>query len=292
MGDIGFIGLGIMGVAMCGRLIKAGFTVRAYDVDPGKTGAMADRGAVRSLSLEDIARNCSTIILMVPASEHVESVVMELMPCLTRGSLIIDMSTISPDVSMRLADKVRAHGSAMMDAPVVKSRAAAEAGELGILVGCDEALFERALPVLRCLGKEIIRLGPNGSGLAMKLCHNMLVAGIQHAVNEMLILAERCGLDFDLAHRAVSAGGGQNLFLDSKAEILKKRDFLPRFPFEHMHKDLGLAKVFAESRGLSLKGAGLCLGVFSRGMEEGYARKDYAAALEVMERLADAHLND
>lgn len=292
MGDIGFIGLGIMGGAMCGRLLSAGYTVRAFDVDPAKSRAMTDKGAVQSPSPEDIARNCSTIILMVPASEHVESVVMELLPFLSQGSLIIDMSTISPVVSIRLADKVRARGSAMIDAPVVKSRAAAEVGELGILAGCDEALFERALPVLRCLGKEIIRMGPNGSGLAMKLCHNMLVAGIQHAVNEMLILAERCGLDFDLAHRAVSAGGGQNLFLDSKAGMLKKRDFSPRFPFEHMHKDLRLAKEFAAARGLSLEGAGLCLEVFAQGMEKGYARKDYAAALEVMERLADAHLND
>ncbi len=285
METLGFIGLGIMGEALCSRLIAAGYTLMAYDIDPEKSAAAAARGSMEAGSIAEIARSCRTIFLMVPASEHVKCVIRELLPALAEDSFIIDMSTISPEVSIRLADEVRRRGSFMIDAPVVKSRAAAEAGELGILVGGDSPCYERALPFLRHLGKEIIRMGPNGSGLAMKLCHNMLVAEIQQGVNEMLLLAEKCGLEFDDVVRAVRAGGGQNLFLDSKAEFLRKRDFTPRFPFEHMQKDLGLARELAESKGLALEGARSAQAVFERGMKEGYARKDYAAAIEVAERM-------
>jgi len=286
MSTIGFIGLGIMGEAMCGRLIESGYQLLVHDRSGERMELVASPGARSVSSPEMIADECRLIMIMVPASKDVESVVNALLPRLAEGSLVIDLSTIDPAVSVALAGKVRERGSRMIDAPVVKSRAAAEAGELGILVGGDGESLERARPILACLGREILHMGPNGSGLAMKLCHNMLVAGIQYAVNEMMILAGKSGLDFDLVLRAIKAGGAQNLFLDSKAEFLRKRDFTARFPFEHMRKDLHLADMYARSLGLTLEGSGLCRKIFDRGMVDGYGRKDYAAAIEVMEKMA------
>ena len=276
-----------MGESMCERVITAGgHQPVVYDTQPGAVAKLVARGAKGAASAAEVGRQSTHIILMVPNSEHVTAVVEELLPVLAPGTVVIDMSTIAPAVSIGLAQKVAQTGSVMLDAPVVKSKPAAISGDLGILVGGDAGTFEAVLPLLRCMGKNVIRMGGNGAGLAMKLCHNMLVANIQNGVHEMLTLAEACGLAFDDTVKAISYGGGQNFYLDSKAATLQARDFAPKFPFRHMQKDLTLAGSLVASHGLELGGLAVAQRVYEQGTALGLGGEDFSAALKVVAQMA------
>ncbi|HMF34568.1 MAG TPA: NAD(P)-dependent oxidoreductase [Candidatus Lokiarchaeia archaeon] len=288
---VGFIGLGIMGESMSERIVNAGYEVWVYDLNSAQVDKLVAIGAQPAGSIMEVAEHADQIIIMVPNSEHVQDVVHQLLPALREGTIIIDMSTISPEVSRILAQEVAAAGNVMVDAPVVKSKAAAISGDLGILVGADDpAIVEEITPLLANMGKNIIRMGSNGSGLVMKLCHNALVAEIQNGVNEMLVLAGKAGIDFDSFVKAVSYGGGQNLYLDSKAETIKARDFTPKFPFEHMAKDLNLASDLAKEFGLSLPGVEQCLKIYAAGLEDGLHREDHSASFKIVEKISSGEL--
>ena len=200
---IGFIGLGIMGEAMCGNIIrKHDDQVYLYDVEETKAAALAEAAAKDGLTnaivakdSRELAKNADVIISMVPKSEHSRSVYTGILPELKEGKICIDMSTIDPSVSVEIAEMVKKTGADFADAPVVKSRPAAEAGKLGIYVGCEEKLFDRILPVLSYMGENVIRMGENGKGLVMKICHNALVSQIQNGVNETSTLAAAAGID-------------------------------------------------------------------------------------------------
>ncbi len=283
---VGFIGLGIMGESMSERVIKAGNETYIYDINRAQVDKIAKAGGKPCASISELTKQASHIIIMVPNSEHVRDVIGQIIPVMQPGKVIIDMSTISPGVSKELAAKVKDKGGIMLDAPVVKSKAAAMSGDLGILVGGDKKTFEGVVPLLQCMGKNIIHMGPNGSGLAMKLCHNMLVGETQNGVNEMLVLANAAGLEMDSVVKAISYGGGQNFYLDSKAASIKARDFTPKFPFEHMHKDMALVADFAKDLGLELGVAKHVQGIYEEGIGEHLNREDFSASIKIVEKNA------
>lgn len=282
---IGFIGLGTMGESMCANILKAGFTVWVYDVKQEQIDKLTKLGAHPVGSLEEIAKQACYIITMVPTSKDVQAVIEGLFPHLREGTTIVEMSTISPVVSVELAQRVKAVGSVMIDAPVVKSKAAAEKGELGILVGGPMEVLDDIRPLLDCMGQEIIHLGNNGNGLVMKLCHNMLVGQIQNAVNETLLLAEEAGLDFDSVVASVRAGGGQNFYLDAKANSIKDQDYSPKFSFQNMHKDIHLATELALTLKLELPGANLVQQIYDHGISS-YGVEDFSATIKTVKERA------
>ena len=189
---IGFIGLGIMGESMCENIVKKhDDTVYCFDFIPAKVELLASKGAVPCKDSVELAEKSDVIISMVPKSEHSMSVYKTILPVLGAGKTCIDMSTIDPSVSVEISKMVKATGAAFMDAPVVKSKPAAIAGKLGIYMGGDEATCEAMRPILAYMGENIIRMGDNGKGLVMKICHNALVTQIQNGVNETLSLAQR-----------------------------------------------------------------------------------------------------
>ncbi|TXT60139.1 MAG: 2-hydroxy-3-oxopropionate reductase [Promethearchaeota archaeon] len=281
---VGFIGLGTMGEPMCRNILKAGHDVWVYDIDTAKIEEIARKqNASRCETLEEIAENANHIIIMVPRSDDVRNVVNGLLPYLRPNTTLIDMSTISPTVSRELAKKVMEKECLMVDAPVVKSQPAAVDGTLGIYVGGDEAHFKHIKPLLETMGEEIIYYGPNGTGLIMKLCHNMLVGEIQNGVNEMLLLAQEANLDFDKIIQGVKAGGGQNFYLDVKADALKNRDFTPAFSFQNMHKDMNLVNNYAKEKGLNLRCAKRVREIYEKGLDE-LASEDFSASIKVVEK--------
>lgn len=289
MSAIGFIGLGIMGESMCENIVKkSGEDVYVYDVDPAKIKQLTSLGAKATASIAEVAQKANIIFIMVPKSEHVKQVVTEITKTIKPKTIIVDMSTISPKVSISLAEAVKAKGGIMLDAPVVKSKPAAIAGQLGIYVGGDKKTYEKIKPLLAYMGSNIIHMGANGTGLIMKLCHNMLVGGIQNSVNEMIVLAEKAGLNFSDVVSAISYGGGQCFYLDAKAASLAKNNFAPAFPFEHMHKDMSLATDYAKELGVSLKGLKNVSQIFKAGMEEGLNREDFSASIKVVRTAATA----
>ena len=280
---VGFVGLGIMGESMCENIVKkSGEEVWVFDINPKAVEKLVKLGAKSAASNKEIAEKCDVIISMVPKSEHVRAVYSEFLKVLTPGKLLIEMSTIDPSTSRELSQQVKEKQCLMIDAPVVKSKPAAIAGELGIYVGGDKEAFERAKDILACMGKNIIYMGKNGSGLVMKICHNMLVSQIQNGVNEMVTLAERSGLNFDNVVTAISYGGGQNFYLDSKKNAIKNQDFTTAFSVANMYKDINIAVSLANELGINLPGAENVQKIYTSAMESGYGKEDFSATIKVV----------
>lgn len=280
---IGFIGLGIMGEPMCENIIKKhDDQVFVFDLEEEKVRRLVSKGAAACGSAREAAEKSQVIISMVPKSEHSRSVYTEILPALDESRICIDMSTIDPGVSVEIAKMVKATGAQFLDAPVVKSKPAAIAGKLGIYVGGDEEAYERIRPILSYMGENIIRMGGNGKGLVMKICHNALVAQIQNGVNETSALAAANGIDIMTFARAVSYGGGQNFYLDSKKEVIAREDYTTAFSVENMSKDINICVELAKECGVAMPGAENAKRVYDAAMAAGYGKEDFSATVKVV----------
>ena len=280
---IGFIGLGIMGEAMCRNIVqKNAEPVYVFDFVKEKVDLLVKEGAVACTSSLEVAEKADMIITMVPKSEHSRAVVTEVLPALNETKIYVDMSTIDPDVSVELSEMVKKTGADFLDAPVVKSRPAAEAGKLGIYVGGSEEGYAKILPVLSYMGENIIRMGENGKGLVMKICHNALVSQIQNGVNETSALAEKNGIDILTYATAISYGGGQNFYLDSKKNAIANEDYTTAFSIANMHKDVHICLNLAKQSGLAMPGEENAARVYDEAMEKGYGGEDFCATVKVV----------
>ncbi len=280
---IGFVGLGIMGAPMCENIIaKHDDTVFVYNRTRAKAEAVAARGAVLCGSAREAAERADVFITMVPASADSRAVYEEILPVLDASKLCIDMSTIAPADSVAIADMVKKTGADFIDAPVVKSRPAAVAGKLGIYVGGSEAAFEKAMPILRYMGENVIRLGGNGKGLVMKICHNALVSQIQNGVNETSALAAAFGIDIGTFAEAISYGGGQNFYLDSKKAAIAAEDYTTAFSIQNMHKDVTICTELAASADVAMPGEENARRVYDEAMAQGLGAEDFCATVKVV----------
>lgn len=280
---IGFIGLGIMGESMCENIIKKhNDTVYVFDIQQEKVEKLVKAGAIGSQSAEELAEKSAVIITMVPKSEHSKSVYLQILPQLNSSKICIDMSTIDPSVSIEIAQMIEQTGARFVDAPVVKSKPAAIAGKLGIYMGGEESLCEQMRPILLYMGEQVIRMGENGSGLVMKICHNALVSQIQNGVNETLMLAEKYGIGVSQFATAISYGGGQNFYLDSKKNILEKKDYTTAFSVENMAKDVNICMNMAEECGVSMPGEANVKTVYKKALEAGFGKEDFSATIKVV----------
>ena len=280
---IGFVGLGIMGAPMCENLLKKlEGPVYIYNRTPAKMEPLAAKGAIPCDSALDVAEKADVFITMVPRSEDSRAVYESILPALGPGKLCIDMSTIDPMVSVELAARVRKTGGEFLDAPVVKSRPAAEAGTLGIYVGGTEEAFQRALPILQCMGSNVVRMGGSGKGLVMKICHNALVSQIQNGVNETASLAAAFGIGIEDFARAISCGGGQNFYLDSKKAAIAAEDYATAFSIRNMHKDLGICLDLAAAANVSMPGEENAKRVYDEAMAAGLGEQDFCATVKIV----------
>ena len=280
---IGFIGLGIMGAPMSENIIKKhNDAVYVYNRSRPKAKAVAAKGGILCESAQELAQKADVIITMVPRSADSKAVYDSILPQLGSGKLCIDMSTIDPAVSREIAVRVKAAGAGFVDAPVVKSRPAAEAGTLGIYVGGSEEDYEKARPILAYMGVNIKRMGDNGAGLVMKICHNALVSQIQNGVNETVLLAQKNGISVSDYAEAISYGGGQNAYLDTKKNVIEAEDFTTAFSVENMAKDVGIALSLAKELGLKLGGEENVQRVYATAIEQGYAKEDFSATVKAV----------
>ncbi|WP_024865107.1 NAD(P)-dependent oxidoreductase [Butyrivibrio sp. FCS014] len=280
---IGFVGLGIMGESMSENIVKKhDDKVYVFDFVKEKVDKLAAIGAVPCESSREVAENVDVFISMVPKSEHSRAVYDEIIPVLKEGKTCIDMSTIDPSVSVEIANKVKATGAEFIDAPVVKSKPAAIAGKLGIYVGGSEEVYEKMRPILLYMGENVIRMGDNGKGLVMKICHNALVSQIQNGVNETMTLAKKNGIDIPLYAQAISYGGAGNWYLDSKKEVLEKEDFTTAFSIENEHKDVHICLNLAKECGFSMPGEENAARVYDKAMEMGIGKEDFSATIKVV----------
>jgi 3-hydroxyisobutyrate dehydrogenase-like beta-hydroxyacid dehydrogenase len=282
---VGFIGLGIMGESMCENIIKkSGKPVFVFDVNSAQVTKLVGLGGKACKDIPELAKKCTLIFIMVPRNEHVRDVISQLLPNIATNTIIVDMSTISPQVSREMAEKVRKAGSIMLDAPVVKSKAAAISGALGILVGGNQDMCEKIKPYLLMMGSEVTYLGKNGNGLALKLIHNMLVGNIQNGVNEALLMVESAGLDFDASIKGIKSGGAQTFYMDSKADSIHKGDFSPKFSVQNMHKDVWLHKELSDELKLDLPGADRVRKVYDETMKDS-ANEDFSSTIKTVRKI-------
>jgi len=280
---IGFIGLGIMGEAMAINVVKKhDDTVYVSDLNEARMKHLEEFGAIAVKDNREIAEKCDVIISMVARTEHAQALYDYLLPAIKPGTTCIDMGTIDPAASRENAAKVRGKGAEFIDAPVVKSRPAAESGTLGIYVGGPEEAYEKMKPILSYMGSNIIRMGDNGAGLVMKICHNTLVAQIQNGVNETVTLAAANGIDIMTYAQAISYGGGQNFYLDSKKAVIAAEDFTAAFSIENEHKDLGLCMKLAEDCNVNMPGAKNAKRVYDEAMKAGLASEDFSATIKIV----------
>lgn len=254
---VGFIGLGIMGSAMASRLLHEGYHLHLWNRTSDKATALIEAGAHWSTSPGELAGLAQFIILMVTNDEAVLEItegVGGVLDSLTPGATLINMSTISPSATMRLADKCSARSIAFIDAPVSGSKPQAESGDLIILAGGKTEDIEAATPLLLTMGTKIVRTGPVGSGTKLKLAVNLLLAHLDLALKESVDFCNTQSIAPELLLEVVeSAPALKNGFLLLKGKKLLEQDWSPQFPLKHMLKDVRLV---LETANASEPGAG------------------------------------
>jgi 2-hydroxy-3-oxopropionate reductase len=238
---IGFIGLGVMGRPMSLQLIRAGFPLYVYDIDPGPVKELERSGAQACASPAELAGKSEVIITMLPDSPQVETVILGpggVLEGARRGSLIIDMSSIAPATAIRVHDAAKEKGVGMLDAPVSGGEPKAKEGTLAIMAGGDPGDFESAREILQCMGASVVLMGGIGSGNVTKLANQILVAIHLSAMAEAMVFAEKAGVDPEKVYRAIRGGLAGSAVLDAKMPLILERNFKPGGPIRMHTKDL------------------------------------------------------
>ncbi len=286
---VGFIGLGIMGMPMACNLIEAGHDLTVYNRTTARSDEIVARGARGVASPAELAGRCDIVITIVSDTPDVESVVLGeggVIDGIRPGSVVIDMSTISPQATRRIAERLRDKGADMLDAPVSGGEQGAIAGTLSIMVGGEVAVFERCRPVLEAMGASVIHVGPAGCGQMVKLTNQILVAGTLNAVAEALVFARKSGVDLDRAIDAVKGGAAGSWQLSNLAPRIVERDFRPGFMIDLMQKDLGLVMAAADEMKVPLPATGLVHQMYYALQTAGEGSSGTQALVKVLERAA------
>lgn len=289
MATVGFVGLGIMGRPMVKNLLKAGHTVVVFGRNKEKLNASVADGAERGISNSDVGARASVVITMLPDGPEVEEVVLGaggILEGAKAGTLIVDMSSINPLVSQKIAAACAAKGVDFIDAPVSGGEPKAVEGTLAIMVGGDEKVFAKAEPILKCMGSSVLLTGPVGAGNTTKLANQIMVACNIAAMGEALTLATRCGLDPEVVFNAVKGGLAGSAVLNAKAPMLIARNFKPGFKIKLHQKDLRNALQTAEANSVALPFTALAQQMMNSLIADGKGELDHSAIATVVEGLS------
>ncbi len=281
--EVAILGLGTMGAGMAANLLKAGFSVRVYNRTAAKARALTATGAHFASTPPEASHGASVIISMLAddaASREVWLGENGALAAATSGATLIESSTVSPAWIAELANLAQEHGVDFLDAPVTGSRMQAEAGQLSFLVGGKDAVLEKAKPVLKAMSKEIIHLGPVGSGAKMKLINNF-VCGVQVAsLAEALVWIERSGLDRDKALTVLKGGAPGSPLLGAISARMASQNYAVNFLLKLMTKDLRYAENEAAHYGVDLQTAEVARSLFENAISKGFGEQDMASVIE------------
>jgi 2-hydroxy-3-oxopropionate reductase len=290
---VGFVGLGIMGKPMAKNLIKAGHQLVIYN-GSGAADELKDEGAEGADTYKAIAEQCGIVITCLPADPQVEEVYRGeegLLAGAGEGSLLIDMSTISPLVTKEIAKEANKKGVRTLDAPISGGEPGAISGDLALMVGGAEEDFERAKPLFEPLGTAT-HVGEAGSGQITKACNQIIVGIVIEAVSEALVLGSKAGVDPAKIIEAVSGGLAGTKVMDQKRDKMLEHDFEPGFRSELHHKDLGIALATAREVGVPLPLASLVDQMLQELKVKDRGRLDHSALLTVIEDAAQYKIGD
>ncbi len=290
MANLGFIGLGIMGKPMAGHLVKAGHKVYVYDINPAPVQELVAKGALGCKSSKEVAENSEIIIIMVPDTPDVEQVLFGpsgVAEGVKKGSIVVDMSSISPLATKEFARKLAALGVEMLDAPVSGGQVGAENATLSIMVGGKVEIFEKVKLIFELMGKNIVHIGGHGDGQTCKVANQIVVALTIEAVSEALVFASKAGADPRKVRQALLGGFAQSRILDLHGERMINRSFNPGFRIQLHKKDLNLALQAARQLGVSLPNTALAQELFNAVAAQEGDQLDHSAMVLALERLAN-----
>lgn len=291
MAKLGFIGLGIMGKPMAGNLLAAGHTVYVYDLNSEPVKELTSKGAVACSSSKEVAQNAELVFIMVPDTPDVEAVLFGkdgVAEGIKSGSIIVDMSSISPVATKEFAKKLDALGVKMLDAPVSGGQVGAEKATLSIMVGGQPEVFAQIKPYFEIMGKNIVHIGDNnGDGQTCKVANQIVVALTIEAIGEALLFASKAGADTAKVRQALLGGFAQSRILELHGERMLERKFDPGFRIQLHQKDLNLALQSARSLGLSLPNTSMAQELFNAIVAHGGGELDHSAMVLALEMLAN-----
>jgi 2-hydroxy-3-oxopropionate reductase len=286
---VGFIGLGIMGKPMARNLMDAGYELTVYNRSPEKAEELGEGGATVATSPKEVAQQSDITITMLPDSPDVRNVVAGeegVLEGIREGALLVDMSTISPVVTEELAAAVREKGASMLDAPVSGGDVGAIEGTLSIMVGGEEADFERAKPLFDAMGKTVTYVGPTGAGQVAKAANQVVVALTIEAVSEALVLGSKGGVTPEKILDVLGGGLAGNKVMEVKREKFLSHTFDPGFRSELHHKDLGIALAAGREYGVVLPVTAIVDQMLLSMRKKGWGGEDHSALLRVIEDLS------
>ena len=289
MSTIGFIGLGIMGRPMAVHLQNAGHQVSGYNKHHDTTGPLVEAGGSKASSIADAVQGADVVAIMVPDSPDVQEVLAGpggVFEGATPGTLVIDFSSIRPDVTAELAQIASERGFRLLDAPVSGGEAGAKNAALSIMVGGAAADFEAAAPVFDAVGKTIVHVGPSGSGQTVKAANQLMVAGHLELLAEAIIFLEAYGVDTEAALRVLGGGLAGSTVIQRKGASMLARDFTPGFRIALHDKDMGIVTAAAREAGVVIPLGAVAAQLVSSLKAQGDGGLDHSALLKLVAQLS------
>jgi 2-hydroxy-3-oxopropionate reductase len=289
MTSVGFIGLGIMGLPMAGNLLKAGFDVVGYNLSEGRVRALVEAGGRGASDVAGAVRDVDMVITMVPDSPDVEAVTGGddgVFANARKDALYIDMSSIRPDVSVRVAAAGREAGLRVLDAPVSGGEVGAIEASLSIMVGGEAEDFAAAKPLLDALGTTVVHVGPAGSGQTVKAANQLIVAGNIELVAEAIVFLEAYGVDTKAALEVLGGGLAGSTVLNRKGAGMLAREFQPGFRLALHNKDLGIVQSAAREAGVAIPLGAVVSQLVGAMVARGDGGLDHSGLLKLVQELS------
>jgi len=280
---VGFIGLGVMGRPMALHLQRAGHELHVWARRPASLQGLA---ATVCATPAELGRHCEVVFTVITSSADVEAVALGpagLGEGMVPGSVLVDCSTIAPDVARRIAARLGELGIHMLDAPVSGGAQGAIDATLAIMAGGEATVLERVRPLLACLGQRIVHIGPNGAGQVAKACNQMIMVAAIQATAEAMRLAAAAGVDCAKVRQALAGGSAASRVLDVMGERMVKRDFAAGIEARLHHKDFGLVREAAHQSGVPMPLTAAVDQQLNSLMAQGWGRDDTASLLRVLE---------
>ena len=289
MKKVGFIGLGIMGKPMALNLLKAGYSLLVSEANKA-CEELVKEGATPFSSNKAIAEASDVVITMLPDSPEVEAVVLGkdgVLEGVRTGALFIDMSTIAPSTAVKINQSMAEKGVEALDAPVSGGQVGAETGTVSIMVGGSEEAFQRALPLFKVLGKNMVRIGNAGAGQMTKACNQIIVGITIQAVSEAFSLAKKAGLDLEKMREALLGGFAQSRILDLHGQRIIDQNFQPGFKVKLHRKDMNIALQAGKEFAVPLYGSAQVAAHMDALLAQGDGELDHSAISLLLDRLSN-----
>ena len=292
--DLGFIGLGVMGEPMCANLArKSGHPVAAFDLDPAPLGRLASGGVRPCASIAEVAASADVVFLSLPSAAEVEAVCLGPTGIAASGGrtrTIVDMSTSAVEATRRIATALAAAGIDFVDAPVARTRSAAQEGTLLIMVGGADAPLRAVEPLLACMGSDVVHCGPVGNGQVVKILNNMVLFMTGQALAEALVIGARAGVDGTQLFEALARGSADSFGLRNHGMKAMVPGSFPEkaFPTDYALKDIRLALELAEACGVEARGAQLTADLLQATSAAGFGGNYWPVLVKLIERAGGA----